>query len=250
MKHSLKISFMAFVAMFAFSTVADAQLGGLLKKAKQAVGVKSKEEKQMEAMVEMQKKDQAQYKAARDQEAANFEAEKKKTFEVMNYATGKMMTMTNLFPPNEPVTAEWLTTTGFMKAQSFSDVESKKNVIEHVIDFMKVQSATDGAMKTRKVVDVLFTRSDWNVMRNGLGVPTHRNLGVWVISELPLGITIAELVTLTSEYQGGGTFAKACKCEMNLDPLQTQKWNVKTRFQYMIKDWKHDPNADPMAQFK
>ena len=82
MKHSLKISFMALVAMFAFSTVADAQLGGLLKKAKQAVGVKSKEEKQMEAMVEMQKKEQAQYKAARDQEAANFEAEKKKTFEV------------------------------------------------------------------------------------------------------------------------------------------------------------------------
>lgn len=38
MKQKLKVSLMALVAMFAFSTVADAQLGGLLKKAKAAVG--------------------------------------------------------------------------------------------------------------------------------------------------------------------------------------------------------------------
>lgn len=36
MKHSIKISVMALVAMFSFNTVADAQFGGLLKKAKQA----------------------------------------------------------------------------------------------------------------------------------------------------------------------------------------------------------------------
>ena len=43
MNHSLKISLMALVAMFAFNTTADAQFGGLLKKAKQAVSSKPKE---------------------------------------------------------------------------------------------------------------------------------------------------------------------------------------------------------------
>lgn len=37
MKQSIKISVMALVAMFAFSTAADAQFGKLLKKAKSAV---------------------------------------------------------------------------------------------------------------------------------------------------------------------------------------------------------------------
>ncbi len=40
MKQSIKISVMALVAMFAFSTVADAQFGGLLKAAKKAVSKK------------------------------------------------------------------------------------------------------------------------------------------------------------------------------------------------------------------
>ncbi len=37
MRHSIKISMMALVAMFAVSTTADAQFGKLLKKAKSAV---------------------------------------------------------------------------------------------------------------------------------------------------------------------------------------------------------------------
>ena len=38
MKHSIKISVMALVAMFSFNTVADAQFGGLLKAAKKMLG--------------------------------------------------------------------------------------------------------------------------------------------------------------------------------------------------------------------
>lgn len=41
MKHSIKVAAMALIAMFAFSTVADAQLGGLLNKAKSAVSSSS-----------------------------------------------------------------------------------------------------------------------------------------------------------------------------------------------------------------
>ena len=53
MKHSLKISLMALAAMFAFSTVADAQFGGLLKKAKAAVGGNeaSKNQKEIEGLI-------------------------------------------------------------------------------------------------------------------------------------------------------------------------------------------------------
>lgn len=46
---------MAFVAMFAFSTTADAQFGGLLKKAKAAVGGNSKESKEAKAHYEAYK---------------------------------------------------------------------------------------------------------------------------------------------------------------------------------------------------
>ncbi|MBO4482743.1 MAG: hypothetical protein J5735_02905 [Prevotella sp.] len=48
MKRTVKVLFLASVAMFAFNTVADAQFGGLLKKAKAAVGAKSSEQKAFE----------------------------------------------------------------------------------------------------------------------------------------------------------------------------------------------------------
>jgi hypothetical protein len=54
MKHSLKISLMALVAMFAFNTVADAQFGALKKLAKSAGG-KSQALKEIEAFVEEHK---------------------------------------------------------------------------------------------------------------------------------------------------------------------------------------------------
>lgn len=59
MKHLMKVSLMAFVAMFAFNTTADAQLGGLLKKAKAAVSGKSDADKGKE----VQKQLQADYQA-------------------------------------------------------------------------------------------------------------------------------------------------------------------------------------------
>lgn len=69
MKQSIKISVMALVAMFAFSTVADAQFGKLLKKAKSAVvGSSSKD-----AYWEQQKKIDEMAKAREAQNAAELQ---------------------------------------------------------------------------------------------------------------------------------------------------------------------------------
>ena len=59
MRHSIKISMMALVAMFAVSTTADAQFGKLLKKAKSAVMGSSSQD----AYWEQQKKNEEMLKA-------------------------------------------------------------------------------------------------------------------------------------------------------------------------------------------
>ena len=51
MKKFVKVSVMALVAMFAFSTVADAQFGSLNALRKQ-IGIKTKKEKQQEKALE------------------------------------------------------------------------------------------------------------------------------------------------------------------------------------------------------
>lgn len=50
MKHLIKTTVMALVAMFAFSTVADAQFSINLNKARKALGIKTKKEKRLEAI--------------------------------------------------------------------------------------------------------------------------------------------------------------------------------------------------------
>ena len=57
MKRTVKVLFLASVAMFAFNTVADAQFGGLLKKAKAAVGAKSSEQKAFERDCDLSRKE-------------------------------------------------------------------------------------------------------------------------------------------------------------------------------------------------
>ena len=83
MKHSLKTLLMAFIAMFAFNTVADAQFGGLLKKAKAAVGGKSNEDKEVAAHNEAYKLAIPQ---AKEGAVVNFSLESTIGFETKNEA--------------------------------------------------------------------------------------------------------------------------------------------------------------------
>ena len=87
MNHSLKISLMALVAMFAFNTTADAQFGGLLKKAKQAVSSKPKE-----SAFDKRKREE------REKKEAEWEAEVKKEYEVRNWKTGEMKPLNDYAP--------------------------------------------------------------------------------------------------------------------------------------------------------
>ena len=52
MKYSIKVAAMALIAMFAFSTAADAQLGGLLNKAKRAISSQQQSEQTVKAVEE------------------------------------------------------------------------------------------------------------------------------------------------------------------------------------------------------
>ena len=74
---------MALVAMFAFNTVADAQFGGLLKKAKAAVGGKSNEDKEVAAHNEAYKLAIPQ---AKEGAVVNFSLESTIGFETKNEA--------------------------------------------------------------------------------------------------------------------------------------------------------------------
>ena len=63
MKSRTKFLVMAMVAMFAFSTPADAQWGGLLNKARKAVGIKTKQEKAIDEQKRKQDSIQAAIKS-------------------------------------------------------------------------------------------------------------------------------------------------------------------------------------------
>ena len=83
MKRTIKVSMMAVIAMFAFSTVADAQFGGLLKGASKAVG---------SGLIKGKKKTKAE------------------NVEVMNWKAGQMVTVEN---PFNPEAKPWKSDTNF-----------------------------------------------------------------------------------------------------------------------------------------
>lgn len=235
MKQTLKISVMALVAMFAFSTAADAQFGKL----KSLVGGKKKEPTFQERIdAEKKKKDD------------EWEALTKKMWEVSNFMipTGKM-TSTNLFPANDPQPTKEFTKEGI----NFADKESKKSITEQVIGYLtsdKKKSEDGPIIGSRKPVKFIFTQQDWRVEANSLGTPIRRIYQVWVISELSIGTTIAEKVTIWSAYQGGGNYSKSYEIGVERKPGSSEYWKKDIKWQYMLTDWQHDPNADPLAEFK
>lgn len=73
---------LALVAMFAFSTTADAQFGGLLNKARKAAGIKTKQEKTIESITPTIPQPAAEGTKAREERAAREEAMKKEFAEL------------------------------------------------------------------------------------------------------------------------------------------------------------------------
>ena len=241
MKKTFKVSVMAIVAMFAFTTVADAQFGlGKLKNLTKKKEKKSSWQEQMEA--EKAKKD------------AEWEAEVKKEYTVKNWKTGEMMTVANLFPTNKPVSAE-VASAGY----DFDDKENKQGIVKQLLTFLdsnksKLQYLKDlnlgESFVGRKVVAVIFRDKDWIVDLNALGVPVRRRVFLNVISELGSGLTVAEDYEVWNAYQGNGKYSGLYEFGITRKHGSSDYYKRTIANQWMITDWVHNPDADPMAEFK
>lgn len=231
MKHLMKVSLMALVAMFAFSTAADAQLGGLLKKAKAAVTGNSSKN----AYYEQQEKYE---KLAKEQEAKNAaeaaaKAESVMMVEVKNWKTGKMETVQNPYQKsNPPYTADMI----YKDEKNWQDVDSKKQIIQSILSDDKFENrkrAADDIEKDRKLVAVIFACNDWAVRYYTDGTINKREVELYTVFELSNGLTRAQLCYYSQKYTGGGEYSKA---------LTFRPGGIN-----LVKDWEHKDNADPLA---
>lgn len=224
----MKVSLMALVAMFAFNTVADAQLGGLLKKAKAAVtGTSSKD---------AYFKQQEQLEKARKEQEARFAKEKanKGTCVVKNWKTGEMMETEKLYASMEVFTAEQI----LDWEQNFRDKEGKKVLIQYIMDEEKFENKkrkAENINKDRKLVQVIFRKDDWRLYHDNWGNITSRSMWVAEIYELTNGTTLVNSIEYDQKCIGSGKYS------------DTFSWIQGTGKYGLVKDWEHKENADPLA---
>lgn len=228
MSKTVKVLFMALIAMFVFSTTADAQLGGLLNSGGGLF--KSKKQKQKEAIekynAEVDARNQAEKKAAQE-----------KVYEVNDWKTGGKMSTTRIYGWN-PGTKQNL----FEKEANWRDKAMKKRIIEQFIDelnFKNKKLSDDNRLKNRKVVDVIFEEAEWLIKYTSelkLNIE-YRSMPFIAVVELSNGMTICERWVCFNDYKGAGNYS------------ENFTFNDK-EIRWILIDWEHDPNADPLAKFK
>ena len=230
MKHLMKVSLMALDAMFAFNTTADAQLGGLLKKAKSAVGGGKKQEPSavQQAM----------------NTVANYEEKKSagEPMQIKSWKTGEMMTVykTELYQGGSTTSAV------YADEKNFRDKAMKKNIIEQLLDdekFNNKKRSAEDEMKDRKIVAVVFTDNDWQVHRNNVGAITQRFMYLEVVSELTSGAVVKETYYVGSNYGGAGSYSET----LNFNVFEYKSGYNKYYKRWYVKDWEHKEGADPLA---
>ena len=223
MKRTIKVSMMALVAMFAFSTVANAQFGGLLKGASKAVG---------SGLIKGKKKT------------------KSENVEVMNWKAGQMVTVENPFNAEaKPWKSEWI----YDKEKNFQDKEMKKKLVELYLDdekFNNRKRAADDITKDRKIVEILFVDDSWKFNRDNLGDILSRYLNFLVVSELTNGFTIVDECYVVNKYTGGGNYDTNFKFSLDVMAYTNFGTYIKYDKRYLVTDWQHKDDADPMAQYK
>ena len=140
MKHSIKISVMALVAMFAVSTTADAQsIIGLGKRL-------------------LKKKDKVEVTDPKTGETTVKKTDKG-VCEVTSWKTGEMVTVEKFYASMKVMTADEIW--GWEK--NFRDKEGKKEMIEFLLDNEKFENrkrAADHRYKDRKLVQCIFRNDD------------------------------------------------------------------------------------------
>ena len=172
----------------------------------------------------------------------------------IDWKTGEMMTVANVFPTNKPVSAKEASA-----GYDFDDKENKQGIVKQLLTFLdsnksKLQYLQDlklgDAFVGRKVVAVFFRNKDWIVDTNALGVPIRRRVFLNIISELGSGITVAEDYEVWNAYQGNGKYSGLYEFGVTRKNGSSDYYKRTIANQWMITDWVHDPNADPMAEFK
>ena len=214
MKHSIKISVMALVAMFAVSTTADAQsIIGLGKRL-------------------LKKKDKVEVTDPKTGETTVKKTDKG-VCEVRSGKTGEMVTVEKFYASMKVMTADEIW--GWEK--NFRDKEGKKEMIEFLLDNEKFENrkrAADHRYKDRKLVQCIFRNDDWKILRNNDGTISCRRMWVAEIYELADGTTMFDSNEWDSYYQGAGKYSNNFAY-------------VRGSNNYgLIKDWEHKADADPL----
>ena len=235
MKHLMKVSLMALVAMFAFNTTADAQLGGLLKKAKAAVRGKSDADKAKDVQKQLQAEKAEKDKANLNSYQAKMKALSEKLWDLYSWKEGKVVQGHNHFyGDTEPISKTKL----YSWEENFRDKEMKKKIVEAFLDYEKFENRKRSEKyfyKDRKVVSVLFHNVDWKILRNGLDIITGRQMFIYVVAELSDGFTMVDEYKVYTPYTGAGAYSENFEFEM-----------VGFKAAWMLTDWEHKADADPL----
>lgn len=245
MKNSIKTTALALVAMFAFSTAANAQFG--LGKLKGLVSGK-KQNSLNEQQYEQAKKAYESRMAAEEAAQKELEELKNKQYEVNDWKTGGKVQTKNPFPDRAPVTKSFI----YRSEENFRDKEMKKNIVQQFMENEEFDNKKrfDGFIMTdRKIVNIVFASPDWGIQRDKWGEIVSRNLYIMVVSEITSGLTVCEKYVVIAPYTGAGKYSDTFKFQVAGESAYGSFAKVQY-FQWLVTDWEHDPNADPLAEFK
>lgn len=174
---------------------------------------------------------------------------KSRTFEVKNWKTGQMMTVTdqdlgglikedggNVLLKKDDML---ITTNDLYKEEvNWKNMADKKSIIEQILSddkFDNRKRAADDLYKDRKIVAVLFRDTDWKDVFASDGEKTDHSVRVIIVSELANGMTRADWVQYVAAYKGWGEYSETIR-----------KWGTTAQHRILI-DWDHKDNADPLA---
>ena len=259
MKHLMKVSLMALVAMFAFNTTADAQLGGLLKKAKAAVSGKSSQNNAGQAIYDQMKAREAA-EAAKMEEIQkqavispyNASAELKEGMVRTIFTVGGQKMMLDQHPgfckqygkKDKMYVLEDADADKLLKSK-WKDEAFMKRALEDFADKHEDRTAYsllnyEGPAKKWKAVNIGTKATGWQYNRNKWGDITYRYFRVYILFELEDGHNVIAPFEVCENEAGGGNYyedtllwAKTAWTESSRDESgfflkEINGWEVKT----------------------
>lgn len=104
---------------------------------------------------------------------------------------------------------------------------------------------SDDMMKGRKVVDILFGSTDWEIIRDQYNEITEKIMYIYVIAETASGHTLCDRMKARAKHSGGGNFSATYQFTLTVNFGRAdlpQRW--------FVTDWEHKEDANPLSQFQ